>query len=64
MVESYKSGVFYASGQGQIIGPVTDQSKIFPDLADHTIQDNAYKAIGKYVNGKSVKGSKRIEIAA
>lgn len=62
--ESYKSGVFYASALGQVIGPVTDQSNIFPDLANHTIQDNAYKAIEKYVNGKSAKGSKRIEIAA
>jgi NAD(P)-dependent dehydrogenase (short-subunit alcohol dehydrogenase family) len=62
--QSYKSGGFYASGPDQLIGPVMDQSSIFPDLANHSFQDNAYKAIEKYVNGKSVKGSKRFEKAA
>ncbi|WP_163338311.1 hypothetical protein [Desulfopila sp. IMCC35008] len=41
--QSYKSGVFYASKEG-ITGPVGDQSEIFTDLANETIQDNAREA--------------------
>ena len=62
--ESYKTGIFYASGPDRVTGPVMDQSSIFPDLANHSIQDNAYKAIEKHVNGNPVKDSKRIGTAA
>lgn len=46
---SFKSGVFYASKEGVLTGNVVDQSTIFPDLNNTTYQDNAHKAIQKFV---------------
>ena len=37
---SLKSGVFYASAEKKLIGPVVDQSEIFPDLANPTFQEH------------------------
>jgi len=39
------SGIFYASGDNKLTGPVSDQSIIFPDLINESYQDNAYAAI-------------------
>ena len=47
--ESFESGVFYASKANTLSGPVIDQSTIFPDLKNETYQDNAYKAVHRFV---------------
>lgn len=46
--DSYKSGVFYGSKEG-ITGPIGDQSEIFVDLANETIQNNASEAIHRFL---------------
>ncbi len=46
---SLQSGVFYASAEKKLTGPVTDQSHIFPDLANATFQRNADEAIHKFI---------------
>lgn len=46
---SLQSGVFYGSKEKTITGPVIDQSALFADLNDQVIQDNAYKAIHKFI---------------
>lgn len=38
--DSYPSGAFYASAKG-LTGPLDDQSRIFADIGNQTIQDNA-----------------------
>jgi NAD(P)-dependent dehydrogenase (short-subunit alcohol dehydrogenase family) len=43
------SGVFYGSETDKLIGPVIDQSKIFPDLANPTYQDNADAAVHRFL---------------
>ncbi len=43
--ESLKSGVFYASKNKVLTGPVIDQSSIFSDLSNPVFQDNASQAI-------------------
>ena len=48
--ESLISGVFYASKAKKLVGPVIDQSSIFPDLNNATYQDNANEAIQRFVN--------------
>jgi len=48
--ESLTSGVFYASKPNKLIGPVIDQSSIFPDLNNNAFQDNASEAIHRYIN--------------
>ena len=48
--ESLTSGVFYASKAKKLVGPVIDQSSIFPDLNNATYQDNANAAIQRFVN--------------
>ena len=48
--EIYKSGVFYASKEKKLVGPLVDQSAIFPDLNNTTFQDNANEAIHRYIN--------------
>jgi len=48
--ESLTSGVFYASRAKSLVGPVVDQSSIFPDLSNTTYQDNANEAIHRYIN--------------
>ncbi len=46
---SFQSGVFYASAEKKLTGPVMDQSQIFPDLANPTFQQNADKAIHTFI---------------
>ena len=43
------SGVFYASAEKKLTGPVVDQSEIFPDLANPSFQEHADEAIHKYL---------------
>jgi NAD(P)-dependent dehydrogenase (short-subunit alcohol dehydrogenase family) len=47
--ESLISGIFYASKAEKLVGPVIDQSSIFPDLSNHSYQDNANAAIHKFI---------------
>ena len=47
--DRYKSGVFYASKQGKLSGDVVDQSTFYTDLKNATFQDNAYKAIHRFI---------------
>ncbi len=47
--EALISGVFYASKQGVLTGPVINQSIIYPDLKNKTYQDNASLAIHRFV---------------
>ncbi len=48
--DSFESGVFYASKAKKLVGPVIDQSSIFPDLNNAIFQDNANAAIHRFVN--------------
>ncbi len=48
--ESLLSGVFYASKAKKLVGPVIDQSSIFPDLNNAGYQDNANAAIHRFIN--------------
>ena len=47
------SGVFYASAATKLSGPLVDQADIFPDLANHTFQDNADEAIHRFTTPKT-----------
>jgi len=47
--ERYKSGVFYASKEGKLSGEVIDQSTFFTALKNTTSQDNADKAIHRFI---------------
>lgn len=47
--ERYKSGVFYASKEGKLSGEVVDQSTFYTDLKNTTFQDNADKAIQRFI---------------
>ena len=47
---SLTSGVFYASSEKKITGPVIDQASIVPDLRNTTIQDNANQAIHRFIH--------------
>ena len=47
--ERYKSGVFYASKQGKLSGDVVDQSTFYSDLKNTVFQDNADKAIHRFI---------------
>ncbi|GLU51463.1 SDR family NAD(P)-dependent oxidoreductase [Dyadobacter frigoris] len=46
----YKSGVFYGSEENVLVGPVVDQSTIFPDLKNEAYQDNACEAVRRHFN--------------
>jgi NAD(P)-dependent dehydrogenase (short-subunit alcohol dehydrogenase family) len=46
---SLKSGNFYASGPEGVTGPMMDQSKIFPDLANRQFQERANEAVHRYL---------------
>ena len=48
--ERYKSGVFYASKRGKLSGDMVDQSTFYIDLKNTTFQDNADKAIHRFIN--------------
>jgi NAD(P)-dependent dehydrogenase (short-subunit alcohol dehydrogenase family) len=45
----YKSGIFYASKEGKLTGDVVDQSTFFADLKNSTFQDNADRAIHRFI---------------
>ena len=47
--ERYKSGVFYASKEGKLSGDMVDQSTFYTDLKNTTFQDNADKAIHRFI---------------
>ena len=47
--EQYKSGVFYASKEGKLSGDMVDQSTFFTPLKNITFQDNADKAIHRFI---------------
>ena len=47
---SIKSGKFYGSAAGRVTGPLVDQSTIRPDLNNETYQDNANRAIHKFIS--------------
>jgi NAD(P)-dependent dehydrogenase (short-subunit alcohol dehydrogenase family) len=47
--ERYKTGVFYASKEGKLTGEVVDQSTFFADLKNSAFQDNADKAIHRFI---------------
>ncbi len=47
--DRYKSGIFYASKQGKLSGDVVDQSTFYTDLKNTTFQDNADKAIHRFI---------------
>lgn len=47
--EAHKSGIFYASKKNTLTGPVIDQSSIFSDLNNESFQDNANKAIHRFI---------------
>jgi NAD(P)-dependent dehydrogenase (short-subunit alcohol dehydrogenase family) len=47
--ERYKSGVFYASKEGKLAGDVVDQSTFYTDLKNTVFQDNADKAIHRFI---------------
>ena len=46
---SLKSGVFYASAEKKLTGPVVDQSEIFPDLANPEFQSHANAAVQRFL---------------
>ena len=43
-----RSGVFYASAPGKVVGPLVDQSEILADFSDPAIQRNADEAIHRF----------------
>jgi NAD(P)-dependent dehydrogenase (short-subunit alcohol dehydrogenase family) len=47
---AFRTGIFYASEQNKLVGPVIDQSTIFPDLNKTKYQDNASEAIRRYIS--------------
>jgi NAD(P)-dependent dehydrogenase (short-subunit alcohol dehydrogenase family) len=47
--ERYKSGIFYASKEGKLTGDVVDQSTFYTNLKNSTFQDNADKAIHRFI---------------
>jgi hypothetical protein len=44
-----RSGVFYASRPGKVVGPLEDQAAIVADFKDPAIQQHAYEAIHRFV---------------
>ncbi len=46
---SFKSGVFYASAEKKLTGPLVDQSEIFPDLANPAFQQHADEAVHNFL---------------
>ncbi len=47
--ERYKSGIFYASKEGKLTGDVVDQSTFFVVLKNNSFQDNADRAIHRFI---------------
>ena len=48
--EAYKTGVFYASEQTSLRGPMVDQGDFFSDLRNELYQDNAREALHRFVS--------------
>ncbi len=44
------SGKFYASAAGKLTGPLVDQSTIRPEMNNEAYQDNANRAIHRFIN--------------
>jgi NAD(P)-dependent dehydrogenase (short-subunit alcohol dehydrogenase family) len=61
--ESLISGVFYASKANKLVGPVIDQSTLFPDLKNTVFQDNANEAIHRFT-GDIVEMREQIQKAS
>ncbi len=47
---SLSSGVFYASAVNKLTGPLVNISEVLPDFANPTYQDNANKAIHRFIS--------------
>ena len=47
--DRYKTGGFYASSENKVVGEVVDQFNIFPVMSNEEYQDNAHRAIHKFV---------------
>ena len=47
--KKFRSGIFYASKGNVLTGEVIDQSSIFPDLKNESIQNNANLAISSFI---------------
>ncbi len=47
--ERYKSGIFYASKEGKLSGDMVDQSTFYTDLKNTIFQDNADRAIHRFI---------------
>jgi NAD(P)-dependent dehydrogenase (short-subunit alcohol dehydrogenase family) len=47
--ERYKSDIFYASKEGKLSGDAVDQSTFYTDLKNTTFQDNADRAIHRFI---------------
>jgi NAD(P)-dependent dehydrogenase (short-subunit alcohol dehydrogenase family) len=52
--EQYKSGIFYASKEGKMTGEVVDQGTFFTDLRNTSFQENADRAIHRFIKGRSL----------
>ncbi len=48
--DALQSGVFYASKENVLTGPIVDQSTIFQDLKNEVYQNNANEAIRRFIN--------------
>ena len=59
-----KSGVFYASRENTLTGPVVDQSTIFADLENALFQDNANEAIHQFLERSRAMSTSSIASAA
>ena len=46
---AYKTGIFYGSEANVLVGPMIDQSTLFPELKNTKTQDNAARAIQQFV---------------
>jgi NAD(P)-dependent dehydrogenase (short-subunit alcohol dehydrogenase family) len=47
---TFRSGVFYGSPAHKLTGPLVDQGEFFPDLTNPTYQDNAYRAVHRFID--------------
>ena len=47
---SIKSGRFYASPAGKLTGPLVDQSTIRPEMNNETYQENANRAVHRFIS--------------
>lgn len=47
--DAFKTGKIYASKKGKLTGSLVEQGNIFKDLENSNFQDNAYKAVQKFL---------------